>query len=488
MIVVGLVLVFFKFLPVSAGTTENVRGFAWGGTESPSGAYQGLGWVSTNNLSDGSGVNYGVNIPFSNGNLSGYAWSTHYGWISFNGADLAGCSPGLGQAARSGNTITGGARIIAIRDAGGNAGGFDGCISLSGAGYGLTVSGSNSPYTLGGYAWSSDLGWINFSGVTAEFTPTATISVTGCTIALGSSNCNGSLTWNIQDAGSPNVFNQTTSSQYSTNPTGTNVPVALTYGSNTIVARNGSSVLQSTNVSIACAGIGGWNSATGRCEDLRPNFTQPNVTYVPSATFNQATGAFNYVDVTFQTQNNGQGPTGASAAYDVQLDRNNDGSYDTTNNGSIPSLAVGAYSAAVTQRFNNVSLGTIRLRVAVDTTNAIAEVNESDNERIITNITLPPPNPNLEINLDRYQVRTGETVTITWNTNATYAMNCRVFGPGIVTYTFDPSINGSTAGSPRVSAPINAKSTFTLSCVEPITNTPFSDTATVEAQGVLEEL
>lgn len=486
-LVLGFVVAFlFAQTAVFASLTESARGFAWGGMPSADGAYQGMGWISLNNLSDGSGTSYGVHIPFGNGNLSGYAWSTHYGWISFNGADLAGCSPALGQATRSGNAISGGARIIAIRDAGGNAGGFDGCISLSGTGYGLTIGGSASPYTLSGYAWSSDLGWINFSGATVEYNPTASVAITGCTIPMGSNSCSGSLTWNIVDAESPNVFNQTNGTQYSTSPSGTNVPVTLVYGTNNIVARNGSSVIQSTNTTIACAGIGAWDSVSGLCVDPRPNLTQPNISHVPSAAFDPATGAYSYVDVTFQTQNDGRSSTGVTSAYVVQLDRNNDGSYDSTNSGTLPTLASGAYSTPTTQRFNNVSFGAIRLRVAVDTGNAITEVNEADNERVLANITLPPPDPGLEIISDRYQVRNGETVVISWDTNVTYPMQCSIFGPGITTVNFDPSVAGATGT--QVTGPIGAKSEFTITCREPITDTTFTKKISVETQGTIEEI
>jgi len=155
-----------------AGAGDNVAGWGWGGGVSvnPAG-YQGMGWISFNSSdcdTDNNGVadvagcggtisNYGVNFPSGNGNITGHAWSEHYGWISFNGADLAGCAPAMAQANRTGNALQGGARILAIRDAvvAGNAGGYDGCIDLSYA----TVDATNS--TLNGHFWSSDLGWID---------------------------------------------------------------------------------------------------------------------------------------------------------------------------------------------------------------------------------------------------------------------------------------------------------------------------------------
>ena len=171
----------FAAAPVSAGINENAAGFAWGGGAATNGAgYDGIGWVSFNNLSDGSAVGYGVNIPMTNGALSGYAWSEHYGWLSFNGADLAGCTPALSAATRTGNAITGGARILSIRDAGVNSGGWSGCVSLAGnaqdgSPYGVSVSPGNPSSSLSGYAWSDELGWISLSGVT--FTAPITLKV-----------------------------------------------------------------------------------------------------------------------------------------------------------------------------------------------------------------------------------------------------------------------------------------------------------------------
>ncbi|MDO8566875.1 MAG: CARDB domain-containing protein [bacterium] len=168
---VSLLILMFSILqpsPALAGASENARGFAWGGgvLSNPAG-YEGIGWISMNNLSDGTAINYGVNIPASNGLLSGYAWSEWYGWISFNSVDLAGCVPMPTAPQRIGNSITGGARIIAIRDAGANRGGYNGCVSLSGFGYGLTVNTATNPATLDGHASAgADLGWIDFSGVT----------------------------------------------------------------------------------------------------------------------------------------------------------------------------------------------------------------------------------------------------------------------------------------------------------------------------------
>ncbi|MBP9751433.1 MAG: hypothetical protein KBD19_01055 [Candidatus Moranbacteria bacterium] len=219
----------------SAGM-ETGSGWLWGGSEvadtnggaAPNngvldGDESGLGWVSfnstdcdTNNNGTieasevaahpgcpaGATASYGVDIPSGNGPLSGYAWSENFGWISFNGADLSGvnpCAPVLAQATRTGSSISGGARILSIKTAmaAGNAGGFDGCISLSGAApaYSVTVDATPDPDKLLGYAWSSDLGWIDFSraSVGGALPPPNTLKVCLNSCDSGSLNFNGGV-------------------------------------------------------------------------------------------------------------------------------------------------------------------------------------------------------------------------------------------------------------------------------------------------------
>lgn len=165
-LLVAGVLLGISVKSVFADATKNGSGFAWsGGVSTNPVGYDGMGWISFNNASDGSAVNYGVNIPEGDGVLSGQAWSEYYGWISFDAADLTGCPSGVCTARRVGNVLVGWARILSIKDAlaAGNAGGFDGWVSLSGtatngASYGIMVAGTS----LEGYVWSSDFGGIQF--------------------------------------------------------------------------------------------------------------------------------------------------------------------------------------------------------------------------------------------------------------------------------------------------------------------------------------
>ncbi len=158
----------FKEYIASASFLDNIYGYAWSSN---------IGWISFNDINQGSGGgNYGVRAD-SNGNLAGYAWSPNIGWISFNAGDVVGC-PGT-----AGNTtcapklnlvtkeVSGWARACAgtvSKDcAGGDrTDGWDGWISLKGQSpaYGVSTT-QTQPYLWQGWAWGSEVvGWISFAG------------------------------------------------------------------------------------------------------------------------------------------------------------------------------------------------------------------------------------------------------------------------------------------------------------------------------------
>ena len=196
-------LMFLAAAAIKVKASGNVSGWLWGGgTEvdgdiSPEdGTNTNLGWISMNSAncdaddddaSDGAGAcpamgtaipDYGVTIPASGGNVSGYAWSENLGWVSFTAADLTGCPSAPCTARKSGNNLHGWARIMSIPQAGANAGGWEGWIKThSVAGdpitYGVTIDDSDGTFCKAGdpttdasghcYAWSDELGWIDFS-------------------------------------------------------------------------------------------------------------------------------------------------------------------------------------------------------------------------------------------------------------------------------------------------------------------------------------
>ncbi len=172
---------FFFAGTASAGSTDNAVGWLWGGSQDGSNnTYAGVGWISLNSTNTSSPINYGVKFPLDGlSSASGYAWSENLGWISFNDGtvapypnDLAGCPTVPCSARIEGESIKGWARVLSIKDAGSNSGGWSGFINLD------RVTFNSSSGRLGGYAWNGEnvndpllgsgniangLGWINFS-------------------------------------------------------------------------------------------------------------------------------------------------------------------------------------------------------------------------------------------------------------------------------------------------------------------------------------
>jgi hypothetical protein len=234
----------------------------------------------------------------------------------------------------------------------------------------------------------------------------------------------------------------------------------------------------SDTFTVTCSGPGGSNSASVTITVRQlPNFTAPLITFNPFA-FNTTTGTYDSLEVIFQTSNNGGSDTTASANYQFQFDRGSNG-YDVSTTGSLGLLAVSA-SVNRTETVTNVPLGGSRIQVTVDSNNAVSELNEGDNVTTL-NINIPPPNPGLNITANRTQIRSGETVVLTWNAAVGYPLNCRVFGPAV-------NVNPSGLSGTQATQSITAKSEYIFSCTEPITGTVFTDSVIVEAQGVIEEI
>ncbi len=192
---------------IQAGEGDSGRGWLWGGSEDAdlapadglaNGNETMLYDISMNNVDGGGSYDYGVNIPIGDGDVTGYAWSNTVGWIDFNPQDHCGsdyaaasCSPPSGSAGvfRSGNTLTGWARIVGIatESAVDNSGGWEGWIYVDNVAI-------NSDNTLQGYGWHGEalapagsnnyaygLGYVDFSNAWIEVS---------CTPACGSEDNN----------------------------------------------------------------------------------------------------------------------------------------------------------------------------------------------------------------------------------------------------------------------------------------------------------
>ncbi|MBU2104085.1 hypothetical protein KJ848_01630 [Patescibacteria group bacterium] len=142
----------------NAGAGHNLSGWAWSST---------IGWVSFNSTNTG-GTDYGVSVA-ANGRMSGHAWSPNIGWISFNSSDLGGCPSGACSAEfnKQTGTVTGWARALAGTGPSVQTGDWGGWIQLSGNSY--AVSAANCEWQ--GEAWGGGpslsngvIGWLSFKG------------------------------------------------------------------------------------------------------------------------------------------------------------------------------------------------------------------------------------------------------------------------------------------------------------------------------------
>jgi hypothetical protein len=238
----------------------------------------------------------------------------------------------------------------------------------------------------------------------------------------------------------------------------------------------------STNFQVTCSGPGGNGSDTLRVTSRAlPNLSTSIGTPQPSG-FNQTTGIYSSVGIPFQVINNGGSNINVNASYEFQFDQGRDG-YESTTNGNLGTLSVGQIFSR-TQSLSNIPFGNHRVRVHADNTDIVNETGNADNI-VVLDFSLPPIDPGLSITANPTRVQSGQNSSISWTMTSTYAMNCSVFGPGMTTRNFNPATNG-TSGSVSV-GPITSKSLYTLRCIEPVTNTTFTDTVEVESQGEIQE-
>jgi hypothetical protein len=259
-------LVFFfgaGVMEIKAGVNDNTQGWIWGGSDDGTGIFgaSGIGWISMNSINSGGAVSYGVNIPLTNGDLFGYAWSENLGYISFNRADLSGCPSGDCGATRFGNSLLGWARIISIPKAGTNAGGWLGWISLDGPksgsmpSYGVTIATDGK---LSGYAWSDEFGYISFSGPGYNAViplPAITLNANPITINLDS---NPASPWPVNITWS--TTNVTGCNASSDNGLWNGAKATASSGVGDIVNLNADHTLET--FTLTCSGSGGTASAS----------------------------------------------------------------------------------------------------------------------------------------------------------------------------------------------------------------------------------
>ncbi len=150
----SLIILFGLAYSANAGSSHNVSGWAWS---------SGIGWISFNSTNHQSpSIDYGVHIDPDSGDMSGYAWTETIGWINFNGASYDVDTKSFSGRARACAVFENGCSGDLKPDS--QRGGWDGWISLSGSNYQVSLDGSPDPAEFKGWAWGDQVvGWISFN-------------------------------------------------------------------------------------------------------------------------------------------------------------------------------------------------------------------------------------------------------------------------------------------------------------------------------------
>lgn len=224
------ILVEITNISTTYATNNALTGWAWSSN---------IGWISFNSSNAGAGGGpYNVYVDDS-GNFGGWAWSSNIGWIKFGGLSGFPGSETNAHVNISTGEVTGWARACASTVSGdctgaSNADGWDGWIELSGTNHSKgDVTGNGGVYydkdthKFKGYAWGSDVvGWVNFDPNSPNNTanppvppveyPGGRSAITGtCTIPSSATIPQGDITVTIN----PTVTNlQGGTAQYTYSP------------------------------------------------------------------------------------------------------------------------------------------------------------------------------------------------------------------------------------------------------------------------------
>lgn len=167
-----------------------MSGFAWGASEDDANPLGGVGWISFSCEDSGTcnDVNYGVYVDNNTGFVHGQAWSSNYGWLSFESDDVTPfcntVSNGVPQQVRIEDwgiaqppyKFVGVARFLSFDTDNANPDYWNGCVNFSGFGGVQHEVSMSADGELFGWAWGgNNTGWISFEcdecNVSVEFPP-----------------------------------------------------------------------------------------------------------------------------------------------------------------------------------------------------------------------------------------------------------------------------------------------------------------------------
>ncbi|KKP77881.1 MAG: hypothetical protein UR77_C0011G0003 [Candidatus Nomurabacteria bacterium GW2011_GWC2_35_35] len=111
-------------------------------------------------------------------------------------------------------------------------------------------------------------------GAQPPMSGTLTPASSSCIIASGSSSCNINYSWTTTNPQATSAITKPVNVTVATGNSGTNVPFAVKYNSETFYLYNNSVLLNQSTVTSSCdSSTSSWNSSTGKCEPFSPTVT-----------------------------------------------------------------------------------------------------------------------------------------------------------------------------------------------------------------------
>jgi hypothetical protein len=220
---------------------------------------------------------------------------------------------------------------------------------------------------------------------------------------------------------------------------------------------------------------------------IRSTCTPESVNFVPNAPCPQST-----VALAFRNTSNGVINRGVNIPYRVEYryPGNDSGTWTEVYRGNYAGgLEAQSASPVFNVIVNRAMRGTGQLRALVNmapqTNNAIGETEFSNNTSPHRTIVFATTPPKLTLTTDRGTVRSGQTVTLTYNIESPQPFTCELRGNG--TPTVIRHEGGDTTGSIQT-APITSTQKFTLSCVSDMGGDPTEQNITVEVIPFIDEV
>ncbi|HYE23001.1 MAG TPA: CARDB domain-containing protein [Candidatus Paceibacterota bacterium] len=424
-----------------AGSSDNLSGWAWSST---------IGWVSFNSTTGG-GANYGVTVSDS-GLMSGYAWSPNVGWITFNSSQLGGCPTAPCQANFNKQTgaVTGWARALAGNGSSVQTGGWGGWIQLSGSSYGVSATGCQ----WDGYAWGGGqnlqngvIGWLSFSGSGYGVTGTGSACVASSVDLTA-----GAVTPTTATAGSA-ITLRANASNIGTAASGS-FPVlfqVLETG-----ARFNSSYLAAIAAGGSREGTASHTFSDEGTYSVRAcanyNTSWANIT----AEGNYANNCGPWTTITVQAASS---PALSCSVSNTSVSPGQSVTYNANPSGG----ATGPYSWSAA---DGGSYGTAATVTRTLTAPGVYAMNVDASNTAVSycptvSVSACPGSHTASIEADRTRVSSGSTITLNWEASGV-ARSCVITGPTGTLHT----VNATSCNIPdgTITAAVTTQSTFTISC------------------------